>query len=194
MANNPDFKKVVVRDTELRWPRLDQPYRFNQVTSKTEPCAPTAANAQWSVSWKLPADEAAAFESEMAAHFAACKGRDSKKYDTPYGGVFGRRKEDDGSVQFTAKKGAVNHRGDVNDPPRVFGADHEPLEDRAFWTGSKGSLRAWAFPVKNPQTGEWGMRLNLDTVVVTEPAYGGSNLSDDFGAPALNHETDDIPF
>ena len=193
MATNQDFKKVVVKDVEFLWPRLDQTYRYNSQEKKTEPCAATVQGAGYSLAWKMPLKEGKKLKDELRAHYEEC--RKSKPKLPEFSDVFGAKRlmDADGNptdfVQFTAKKRAVSNAGDVNKPPRVVGPDLKDLEDKAIWTGSTGHIRCLAFPTTDPD-GNGGVSLLLDAVQVTEAVYGGDSLEDDFG-PAV--EKDD-PF
>lgn len=190
MANNPDFKKIVLRDVEFAWPRLDQPYRYDPQEERTEACAPGAVGAGWSVSFSLPTAEGKALFTELKDHYNECRSRNGKL--PQFSGVFSMKKnEDDGTVMFTAKKRAMSNDGKENKPPRVVGADLKDLEDKAIWTGSRGSIRVLAFASTNPQDKSGGISLLLDTVQVIEPVYGSDNLEDDFG-PAQPADIDSV--
>mgnify|MGYP003150391118 CR=1 FL=1 len=191
---NPDFKKFVFKDVTFAWPRLDQPYRYNPTTEKSEPCPVNAQGASYSLAFTMPNDKAAEVFAEMKAHYAECRFRNAKLPE--FSTVFGvkRLKDDQGNetgmAQFTAKKNAMSNDGKENKMPVVVGADHKPLEDRAIWGGSTGHVRVLAFPSTNPQDKSGGVTLLLDAVVVTKAEYGGDNLEDDFGGP---EQVDDLP-
>lgn len=201
MARNSDFKKVVVKDVELLWPRLDQTYRYNSQDKVTEACEPGANGAQWSVGFKLPLERAGELKKELLAHYAEAAA--SNKKLPKDGTIFGAKRMTDADggaidfVQFTAKKRAVSNDGKPNKKPQVVGPDLSPLEgdEAAIWTGSIGSIRALAFPTVDPD-GKGGISLLLDAVQVTEPVYGGDTLEDDFGParkPSLDDLADDEP-
>lgn len=175
MAANPAFKKMIVRDITLDYPRLDATYRFNSQEQKSEKCSQTAQGAAWSISWRMSNDEARKFYDELQAHYIECKKRDTTL--PVFSKLFGMKKLDDGQVSFRAKKNGTNSQGEPNQPPIVIGGDKQPLADKAIWSGSKGTLRVIAFPSKSPQ-GEGGISLLLDAVQVTEPVYGGDGLDD----------------
>tara|TARA_R110001632_G_scaffold1327_2_gene5289 strand:+ start:1532 stop:2185 length:654 start_codon:yes stop_codon:yes gene_type:complete len=191
MAANPVFKKVLLKDIEFQYPRLDNTYRFNSQDQRSEPCSPTAQGAAWSISWSMSHEDAKSLHGELTEHYSQCAARDTTL--PAFSKIFGMKKLDDGRVTFRAKKNGTNRNGDANQPPIVIGADKQPLADKAIWTGSKGTLRVVAFPSKSPQ-GEGGITLLLDAVQVTEPAYGGDGLDDfDQVAPAKPDAQDD-PF
>lgn len=180
MATNPDFLKIVVKDVTLQWPRLDQPYRFDQARKETVACAPGAPNAGYSVSWECDMAEGRAFFKTVQDHYKACQTRNAKL--PAFAKVFGMKKDDAaGKVTFTAKKRAMNNDGKENKPPRVVDVTLKDLPDPRIWSGSKGGVRIFAFPATDPQTGEGGITLLLDAVVVTDAQYGGDTLADDFG-------------
>lgn len=191
MASNPVFKKVLLKGIEFEYPRLDQTYRYNSVEKKSEKCNPTAQGAAWSTGWTMSAEDAKALYMELKAHYDFCKSRDTTLPDMST--VFGMKKLDSGLVSFRAKKNGTNRSGEANTPPTVIGADKQPLENKAIWNGSKGTLRCVAFPSKSPQ-GEGGISLLLDAVQVLEPIYGGDGLDDFDMVTPLGKAQDDDPF
>lgn len=192
MANNTDFLKIVVKDVDFLWPRLDQTYRFNSTDKKTEPCPPTATNAGYSLAWKTSLAEGKKLKDQLRAHYEAC--REGNKKLPEFSDVFGAKRlnDEDGNptdfVQFTAKKRAMSNDGKENKPPQVVGPDLQDLDNKAIWSGSKGHIRALAFPTTDPD-GIGGISLLLDAVQVTHAEYGGDGLEDDFG-PAQVAEPD----
>jgi hypothetical protein len=40
-----DFKPVMIRQVEFKYPRLAETYRYNTAEKRSEPCPPTASNA-----------------------------------------------------------------------------------------------------------------------------------------------------
>lgn len=186
MAGNPDFHKVVKKNVEFLWPRLDQPYRYNNAEKRTEPCAANVTGAGFSVAFKMSLKDGKDLKEELRAHYEGCRSRNSKlpEFSTVFGSK--RLNDEDGNptdfVQFTAKKRAISNDGKVNKVPEVVGPDHKPLADPAIWTGSVGHIRCLAYPTTDPD-GVGGISLMLDAVQVNEAVYGGANLADDFGDP-----------
>lgn len=170
---NTDFKQFMVRDVEFLYPRLNKTYKYNTAEKRQEECSPRAQGAAWTISWKMNKDRAVQFYNELKAHHAACGKGEFKT-------VFGMKKQDDGSVVFSAKRKGVNSKGEENSPPPVIDAAKQPLADTAIWGGSKGSIRVVGYPTSDPD-GVTGISLLIDTVQVVEPVYGGAAL-DDFEA------------
>lgn len=186
--NNEDFKDFMFKRVELQYPRLKDTFRYNSAAKKSEPCAPGAANAAWSVVVKLPKAEAKQYYADMKAHYEACRKRNSKLPE--FTKVFGMKKdEENGTVTFEAKKKGMNAAGAVNKPPTVIDSSKNawPSDKLDFWSGSIGTVRMRAFPTVDPD-GEGGISLLLDVVQVLKPVYGGANLDGfdedtEYGAP-----------
>jgi len=208
-----DFKPVMIRNVEFKYPRLNGTYRFNTSEKKSEECAPTASNAAYSIAWEMAADEAKTLHADLKAHYETCQTK------APFGKIFGMKKLDSGNYEFRAKRNGTNSQGALNDKPRVIDGMKQPLADLAFWGGSKGSIKVTAYPVTDPE-GVGGVSLLIDTIQITHAVYGGGGLDDfdevpttmaggvdealdDFGpaaapapqaAPAQAEIEDEIPF
>ncbi len=181
MAQNDDFLKILAKNFTLQYPKLNQTYRFNTAKQASEPCAPTAANAAWSVGFEMTKDQARPLFEQMKAHYEACRSRNTKL--PPFKTVFGMKKLKDehgnetGMVQFSAKRNGVKRDGQPNKAPTVIDGQKQPLADLNFWGGSKGTVRAWAVAVVDPD-GAGGISLLLDAVQVTEARYGDGGMDD----------------
>ncbi len=171
---NTDFKKMVLRNLEFKYPRLNTTYRYSTAEKRSEECAPTAQGATYSISWEMGKDEAAKLHSELKAHYETCKTKG------PFSKVFGMKKLENGNYEFKAKKNGVNREGNVNKKPEVVDGMKKPLADLKFWSGSKGNIIFTAYPSSNPQTSppEYGITLMINSVQVTHAVYGGGTLDD----------------
>lgn len=166
-----DFKPVMIRNVEFKYPRLNGTYRYNTSEKKSEECAPTASNAAYSIAWEMAADEAKTLHADLKAHHETCQTK------APFSKIFGMKKLDSGNYEFRAKRNGTNSQGALNDKPRVIDGMKQPLADTAFWGGSKGSIKVTAYPVTDPE-GVGGISLLIDTVQVTHAVYGGGGLDD----------------
>ena len=174
-----DFKPVMIRNVEFKYPRLNACYRYNTSEKKSEECAPTASNAAYSIAWEMTADDAKTLHAELKAHYETCQTK------APFSKVFGMKKLDSGNYEFRAKRNGTNSQGQQNEKPRVIDGMKQPLADTAFWGGSKGSIKVTAYPVTDPD-GNGGVSLLIDTVQVTHAVYGGGGL-DDFDEVATDN-------
>ena len=187
---NLDFKKIVIKDATLQWPKLDQTYRYNRAENKSEPVPASAQGANWSCGILMSAEEARALWNELQAHYKDCQSRNNKLPN--FSTVFGMKKRDDGLVVFSAKKNGVNSKGQPNKEPTVLAGDLTPLADRRIWSGSKGNIRFNAYPSQNPE-GAGGISLLLDTIQVTKAIYGSGDDADDFKPVAMQTEQVEMP-
>jgi len=181
MADNDDFLKVLAKNVTLQYPKLNQTYRFNTQKQASEPCAPSASNAAWSVAFEMPRDQAKPLFDEMKAHYEASRARNPKL--PQFTKVFGMKKLKDehgtetGIIQFTAKRNGMKKDGTANKWPTVIDGQKAPLADLSICGGSKGTVRAWAVAVVDPD-GLGGISLLLDAVQVTEARYGDGGMDD----------------
>jgi hypothetical protein len=181
MADNTDFLKVLAKNVTIQYPKLSGTFRFNTQKQASEPCAPTASNAAWSVAFDMPRDQAKPLFDELRAHYDACRARNSKM--PQFSKVFGMKKLKDeagnetGIIQFSAKRNGMKKDGTPNKAPTVIDGQKQPMADLNFWGGSKGTVRAWAVAVVDPD-GLGGISLLLDAVQVTEARYGDGGMDD----------------
>ena len=175
MATKDDFKKFMLHDKQLQYPKLDQTYRYDKSKDTSEPCIQTANQAAWSCGFIVSSEEAQKLWREFQAHF-----NERKAVDPSIGifqNVFGMKKRDDGTVFFWAKKNGTKKDGTLNDAPKVIDGNLNDLADKRIWSGSVGTLRVKAFPSSNPSNNTTGISLLLDTVQVTKAVY---RTDDDF--------------
>ena len=182
MAINDDFHKVLAKNVTLQYPKLNQTYRFNTQKQASEPCAQTASNAAWSINFDMPMEQAKPLFEELRAHYEASRARSTKlpQFKT----VFGMKKLRDehgnetGVVRFSAKRNGMKKDGTPNGAPTVIDGQKQPIADLAFWGGTKGTVRAWAVAVVDPD-GQGGISLILDAIQLTEsPRYGDGGMDD----------------
>ena len=126
-------------------------------------------------------DEAKPIYDALKAHYETSRARSPKM--PQFAKVFGMKKVKDasgnetGMVRFAAKRNGTKKDGSANAAPTVIDGQKQPLADLAIWGGSKGTVRAWAVAVVDPE-GMGGISLLLDAVQVTEAVYGGNGLDD----------------
>ena len=196
MADNSDFKKVLAKNVTLQFPKLHQTHRFNTATQRSEPCAPTASNAAWSVAFDMTEADGKVLYNDLKAHYAECRTRNTKmpEFKTVFGAK--RLKDKDGNftgmMQYSAKRNGTKKNGDKNEAPTVIDGEKKPMERLDFWGGSVGTVRAFAVAVVDPD-GQGGISLILDAVQVTEAKYVDAAGMDDFDTVEVK-KPDSDPF
>jgi hypothetical protein len=179
--NNEDFLKILATNVTIQYPRLNTTYRYNAQKKVSEPCAATASNAAWSLTFEMTKEQAKPLYEQLRAHYDASKARNTSL--PAFGKIFGMKKVKDehgnetGTIQFSAKRNAVRGDGIMSKPPMVIDGQKQPIADLAFWGGTKGVVRAYACAVEAEGVG--GISLLLDAVQLTEPPrYGDGGLGD----------------
>jgi hypothetical protein len=199
-----DFKRMRIKGVELKWPKLDQLYRYDPTfkredggRGKSVPAQADEERAEWSVTMSLP-------EKRGKALFAKCKEHfETRKPGEEFGGVWGYKElnGDDLILDYTASKKAKNSKGKYNEQPEVLDANDQPLANRSIYSGSTGDVYFAIFTAFNPSERKEGISIILDKVIVTNPIYGGGDYDDlDDEAPAPKSKSssteydDEIPF
>jgi hypothetical protein len=97
-----DFKPVMIRQVEFKYPRLSETYRYNTAEKRSEPCPPTASNAAFSIAWEMTHDAARSLHAELKAHYESCQTK------APFAKVFGA--EEAGERQRRVQGKAQRHQ------------------------------------------------------------------------------------
>ena len=173
-----EFKDVLIRNVIFQWPRLDSGYVYKKEIEKSEKVSESAPNAEWSISFIVSHEEGQDLWKQAIAHFNECKKINSKL--GKFGTIHGMKKQDDGTVQFTARKRCVTTKGTPSQPIKVIDGAKQPLADLSIWSGSTGNIKFAMLPTFNPNAEQWGIKLLLSAVQVIEAKY--ADQSDDFDA------------
>lgn len=177
-----DFKDMMVRDVTFTYPRLDSPYLYNAVERKSEKCSVTTPGASWSCGFTVSKEEASRIWKEAQAHYNECKSRSKDSKMGEFKTIHSYKQNEDGTITFGTKKKCVSSKGTPNKEIRVIDGQKKDLENRAFWSGSKGNIALTMLPTHNPSAKEWGISFLLNAVQVVEPIY--QELQDDFDVVA----------
>jgi len=184
-----DFKKILVKDVLFQYPKMDQTYHWDSVENRSVPCASGAQNAVWSIGFMVSAEQAKEITDQCKQHYNECKARNSTLGKLSK--VFGMKKNDDGTVTFSAKRNAKNKKtGEPNKEPKIIDGNKQPLADRRFWSGSTGSLSILVSPQYDPDKNV-GISMLVDTVQVANAIYGDSG--DDFDVVAGSVTRNETP-
>jgi len=142
MPNN--LKSIMVRNVDFKHPQMHGP--------------------EYSIEWEMSSYHAGALRAELKAHYMSCN---------PYSSftkVIGMKKMNNGNYEFRAIRNGTNSQGALNDKPHVIDGSKKPLEDKAFLSGSKGSIKLYADPVTD-ECGNGTIRLIIDTIQVVHAIY-----------------------
>ena len=184
-----DFMQKMVTNVTFKYPRVDQWYQYNNATKKSDPCERTAIGAKKSIGFTMQPAAAKAFYKECKEHFERVAANNDNLGE--FKGIHGYVKNDDGTVTFNAKRNGMTRAGKPGGDVKVVDGNRIPMDNAAFWGGSRGNLKFSILPTINPQTNESGVSLFLDAVQVTHAVYGDGGDVDDF--PLVDDGNSDFP-
>tara|TARA_R110000737_G_scaffold221426_3_gene236898 strand:+ start:461 stop:1732 length:1272 start_codon:yes stop_codon:yes gene_type:complete len=133
-ANMNKLPRYILKNVEAKYPRIDQPYRFDTNAGdkgRTVPCLPTEGDAKYSLSFVLSKAQAKDLYTAMAAEYNAKKGESwTPKLANPFS------KEEDGRLLGKSNIKAAYKTKPTGVPPQ-FDADNVRLaDDFQLTTGS----------------------------------------------------------
>ena len=136
----------------------------NAPHNETNQMSQTLSYIQLQLVPKTLTTDTRALRAELKAHYMSCN---------PYSSftkVIGMKKMNNGAYEFTAIRDGADSRGNLNNKPNVIDGMKKPLEDRAFLSGSKGSIKVNACPVTD-ESGNGTIILLIDTIQVVHAIY-----------------------
>ena len=148
---NMKNESYILKRIEAKYPRLDQPYRFDQSAGengKTVPCLAGDDAAKYELSFVMSTDQAKDLHKAMTKAYNAKRDKSwAAKFNVPF------EKQDDGTVV-----GKANIKATFGDRPTgvpaQFDADNKRLdEDFLLTTGSTINLAVELVPYKMANTG-----------------------------------------
>ena len=154
----------MVRNVTFKHPRIHTTYHDNESEQRLVQCPPQEPGASYSIEWEMSSYHARALRAELKAHYMSCN---------PYSSftkVIGMKKMNNGAYEFTAIRNGADSQGNLNNKPNVIDGMKKPLEDRAFLSGSKGSIKVNACPVTD-ESGNGTIILLIDTIQVVHAIY-----------------------
>lgn len=148
---NMKNESYILKGIEAKYPRLDQPYRFDQSAGengKTVPCLADDDAAKYELSFVMSTDQAKDLHKAMTKAYNAKRDKSwAAKFTVPF------EKQDDGTVV-----GKANIKATFGDRPTgipaQFDADNKRLDDDfLLTTGSTINLAVELVPYKMANTG-----------------------------------------
>lgn len=120
------MSKMMFRNVMALYPRINQPYRFDQSEYRTVPCDHGDQGAEYKLQFEISADQLAELKKACAEAYEELKKLDKKAPKEPKNWPF--KEMGDGQIVATAKNGAMR-KGEKVDPPAQYGRNNELLED-----------------------------------------------------------------
>ena len=136
-----DFMKILAKDVLFQYPKMDQTYHWDSAEQRSVPCAPSAQNAAWSIGFMCSAEQAKEITDQCKEHYAQCKARNPKLGKLSK--VFGRKKNDDGTVTFPAKRNAKRKTARQTTSQLSLTATNSRLQIADFGAAALAVLAFW---------------------------------------------------
>lgn len=149
-----------IENVEALWPRIDQPYHFNEKANKSMPCGARDQGAEYSIEFRMDKDVAQKLHKEMSASYTQNR-QDSwaAKLEIPF------VKEDDGRYKHKSNiKG--QYKGRLTQVLQVDSKGNRLPSDFKLTTGSKANIYVEFVPYK--MGANCGVSLRLKAVQVVK--------------------------
>lgn len=161
-AKNPTF---MVEDVEARYPKLDQPYRFDTGKNSSVPCSATDDNAEYSVDFFMSQATAKALFTAMKSAYSERKQKGWPALSKPTW-----KKNDDGRFIGRAKLKAA-YSGNPTAKPQEYDAQTNRLpEGFRLTTGSTVNIHCELVPYSGTMGHGVSLRLRAIQVIDLAPA------------------------
>ena len=185
-----------IENVEALWPRIDQPYHFNEKANKSMPCGARDQGAEYSIEFRMDKDVAQKLHKEMSASYTQNR-QDSwaAKLEIPF------VKEDDGRYKHKSNiKG--QYKGRLTQVLQVDSKGNRLPSDFKLTTGSTVNLYIEFVPYKMGANCGVSLRLKAVQVVkyyeysapiefdIVEGGYTMDGEDDTLVIPPVNETTD----
>ena len=185
-----------IENVEALWPRIDQPYHFNEKANKSMPCGARDQGAEYSIEFRMDKDVAQKLHKEMSASYTQNR-QDSwaAKLEIPF------VKEDDGRYKHKSNiKG--QYKGRLTQVLQVDSKGNRLPSDFKLTTGSTVNIYVEFVPYKMGANCGVSLRLKAVQVVkyyeysapiefdIVEGGYTMDGEGDTLVIPPVNETTD----
>ena len=149
-----------IENVEALWPRIDQPYHFNEKANKSMPCGARDQGAEYSIEFRMDKDVAQKLHKEMSASYTQNRQDNwTAKLEIPF------VKEDDGRYKHKSNiKG--QYKGRLTQVLQVDSKGNRLPSDFKLTTGSTVNLYIEFNPYK--MGNRCGVNLRLKAVQVVK--------------------------
>tara|TARA_R110000744_G_C19286098_1_gene554139 strand:+ start:29 stop:760 length:732 start_codon:yes stop_codon:yes gene_type:complete len=179
----------IIENVEILYPRINQPYRFDQTAGekgKSVPCDAFDEGAKYETKFRMDKDQAKALYGQMDEAY-----QESREKNWPKKIGFPFDKQEDGSFVGKAVLKAAYGK-DATNPPKQFDAKSKELpEDFKLTTGSTANVAVTFYPYNMASGAGVSVRLRAVQVIKYLPMEAASP----FGVVADGFELEsDNPF
>ena len=185
-----------IENVEALWPRIDQPYHFNEKANKSMPCGARDQGAEYSIEFRMDKDVAQKLHKEMSASYTQNRQDNwAAKLEIPF------VKEDDGRYKHKSNiKG--QYKGRLTQVLQVDSKGNRLPSDFKLTTGSTVNLYIEFNPYKMGNRCGVNLRLKAVQVVkyyeysapiefdIVEGGYTMDGEGDTLVIPPVNETTD----
>ena len=187
------YVTYVAKNVKALYPRINQPYRFDNAAKKSIPCHPADADAKYELNFVMTEDQARSLYNAMNAAFTTAEERDNtwpEKLEMPF------KKNEDGNWVGKSKI-AASFNGTPTKPPGQYDASNTALnEDFMLTTGSVIHIAVELYPYKYGNSCGISLRLRAVQVIDYVPYAAPSPFGKEEGfveeAVVEEESTDDI--
>ena len=185
-----------IENVEALWPRIDQPYHFNEKANKSMPCGARDQGAEYSIEFRMGKDIAQKLHKEMSASYTQNRQDNwAAKLEIPF------VKEDDGRYKHKSNiKG--QYKGRLTQVLQVDSKGNRLPSDFKLTTGSTANIYVEFVPYKMGANCGVSLRLKAVQVVkyyeysapiefdIVEGGYTMDGEGDTLVIPPVNETTD----
>ena len=188
-----------IENVEALWPRIDQPYAFNEKANKSMPCGARDQGAEYSIEFRMDKDVAQKLHKEMSASYTQNRQDNWEAELAKPKQVF--VKEDDGRYKYKSNiKG--QYKGRLTQVLQVDSKGNRLPSDFKLTTGSTVNLYIEFVPYKMGANCGVSLRLKAVQVVkyyeysapiefdIVEGGYTMDGEDDTLVIPPVNETTD----
>ena len=188
-----------IENVEALWPRIDQPYAFNEKANKSMPCGARDQGAEYSIEFRMGLDVAQKLHKEMSASYTQNRQDNWEAELAKPKQVF--VKEDDGRYKYKSNiKG--QYKGRLTQVLQVDSKGNRLPSDFKLTTGSTVNIYVEFVPYKMGANCGVSLRLKAVQVVkyyeysapiefdIVEGGYTMDGEDDTLVIPPVNETTD----
>ena len=131
----------IIKNVEALWPKINQPYRYDQKAEKSMPCNALDPNAEYSIQFRMEKDTAKALHKAMSTAYTNNKKEKwADKLTNPF------TNEDEGTFTFKSKLPGAFKNTPTTKPLQVDSKGNRLPDDFLLTTGSTVNIAVQFIP------------------------------------------------